>query len=133
MHCRDIILRDQTTQAKFRAMEPVFWIRVTDFFDATEDYEHLRELRSTVDMTITIPMALDTVKLSVNVNGTGSLTSGPKTDEWGWTVTGWREEEGGFETIASLQQDTGGALKDGTTLKNPTKSSAPLSNGIASR
>ncbi|KAI9779486.1 MAG: Set3 complex subunit with deacetylase activity, meiotic-specific repressor of sporulation proteins [Peltula sp. TS41687] len=77
MTAEDQLMRDMITQAKFRALETIFWIKYSDFVDIIPRYPHLRgiELR-----TLTIH------GLNQEVHPVRRYDKIPK-DPLGWTVT----------------------------------------------
>ncbi|KAI9796932.1 MAG: Ankyrin repeat domain-containing protein 11 [Piccolia ochrophora] len=47
MHHKGIGVRDRLTQAKFRSMDTVFWLKLSDFMDIIPRYPHLQGLKIT--------------------------------------------------------------------------------------
>ncbi|KAI9836315.1 MAG: Ankyrin repeat domain-containing protein 11 [Thelocarpon superellum] len=72
-------VRDRLTQAKFRAMEPVFWIKLADFEDIIPRYPHLQGLKM-----FTTPLSLD--RKDPERSPVGLVLDGD-----GWTVTPYHD------------------------------------------
>ncbi|KAI9758355.1 MAG: hypothetical protein M4579_003094 [Chaenotheca gracillima] len=99
--------RDRLTQAKFRALDPVFWIKLSDFQDISPRYPHLRNVSLS-----TCPME--------DLSREDKFLSpfAPRTNEDGWTVTPF--QDGKFESYTpAINEQQNGVLDGSTVLFRP--------------
>ncbi|KAI9679777.1 MAG: Ankyrin repeat domain-containing protein 11 [Caeruleum heppii] len=84
-----IVVRDRLTQAKFRAMEAVFWIKLSDILDIIPRYSHLQGVKIS-----TLPLC----DLGRKDPQTSPYAS--RMDANGWTVTPYKN--GSFSSLSPI-------------------------------